>query len=452
MRKTGIEILGDVPWGTHFCHFYKTKEDLIDILIPYFKAGLENNEFCMWVVSEPLKAEEAKAALKKKIKNLDTYIKNVQIEILDTSQWYTKSRLSETDNVLEEWSKKEKKALTRGYDGLRCARNTSWLEKKNGGDFAEYESKVTSLDGKHRILTVCSYSLEKYGASEVLDLVNCHQFALLKRGNRWEIIESTESKKAYAVMQESEERWRFMVQNTTDIIVTVASDGTVLASNRAVLNITSEEVIGKNIYDYIAQEYCGPMMKSLKRVFQTGKPDKCTIFGAGASGLNTSWYETIIVPIKHNSHVVAVTLINRDITQLKKAEEALQESEEKLKTIIESINDVIFQLSPSGIIKYVSPKVKEIYGYDPKELIGKHLKKITPMSDVPKALRALKSVLSGKTIKNFEINQLDSKGMIIPMEINIFPVKKEGKIIAVQGVMRVVTEREQAEGEVGLVD
>ena len=68
-RKTGIDILGDAPWGTHFCQFYKTKEDLIDILVPYFKAGLEDNEFCMWVTSEPLKAEDAKAALKKAIKN-----------------------------------------------------------------------------------------------------------------------------------------------------------------------------------------------------------------------------------------------------------------------------------------------------------------------------------------------------------------------------------------------
>ncbi len=46
-RKTAIGVVGNVPWGTHFCQFYKTKEDLIDILVPYFKAGLENNEFCI---------------------------------------------------------------------------------------------------------------------------------------------------------------------------------------------------------------------------------------------------------------------------------------------------------------------------------------------------------------------------------------------------------------------
>ena len=63
MRHTGIHIIGDVPWGTHFCQFYQDKQDLIDILVPYFKAGLENNEFCMWITSEPLRAQEAQAAL-----------------------------------------------------------------------------------------------------------------------------------------------------------------------------------------------------------------------------------------------------------------------------------------------------------------------------------------------------------------------------------------------------
>jgi hypothetical protein len=58
MRRAGIDNVGDVPWGTHFCQFYQTKEDLFDVLVPYFKAGLETNEFCMWVTAEPLNVED----------------------------------------------------------------------------------------------------------------------------------------------------------------------------------------------------------------------------------------------------------------------------------------------------------------------------------------------------------------------------------------------------------
>ena len=69
LRKTGIASVGDVPWGTHFCHFYETQEDLFDILIPYFQTGLENNEFCMWVTS-PQSKEEAKKALRRRFQGL----------------------------------------------------------------------------------------------------------------------------------------------------------------------------------------------------------------------------------------------------------------------------------------------------------------------------------------------------------------------------------------------
>ena len=137
--------------------------------------------------------------------------------------------------------------------------------------------------------------------------------------------------------------------------------------------------------------------------------------------------------------------LEKEVSKRKRAQEGLRESEERLKTVVNNVNDVIFQVSPLGFIQYVSPKVKEIYGYNPEELIGKHLRKTTPVSEVPKALEALKRVLSGKTVKNLEINQLDSRGKIIPMEINGTPVKKGGKIIAAQGVMRDISERKRAE-------
>ncbi len=128
-------------------------------------------------------------------------------------------------------------------------------------------------------------------------------------------------------------------------------------------------------------------------------------------------------------------------------ENKLKENEEKLKVIIENVNDVIFQLSPAGIIKYVSPNVEKLYGYEASDLVGKHLKKTTPRSEIPKALKILEDVISGKIIKNFEINQLDSQGKIVPMEISISPIKKGKKTIAVQGVMRDITERKQMEKE-----
>jgi hypothetical protein len=71
LRKFGSKLVGSIPWGTHLCQFYETKQDLIDILVPYFAEGLLSNEFCMWVTSPPLEVEEARKALKESVPHLD---------------------------------------------------------------------------------------------------------------------------------------------------------------------------------------------------------------------------------------------------------------------------------------------------------------------------------------------------------------------------------------------
>lgn len=197
LRHAGIDILGDVPWGTHFCLFYHTKQDLIDILVPYFKEGLKNNEFCMWVTSEPLNAQDAKKSLKRVVRNIDSYIEKAQIEILDYSNWYIKTGAFEADSVLQGWVQKHDQAIKNGFDGLRLTGNTLWLEKKDWRKFIEYEAVVNSVIGKYKMLAVCTYSLDKCGASEILDVESNHQFAFIKRQGDWRIIQSSERKQAH---------------------------------------------------------------------------------------------------------------------------------------------------------------------------------------------------------------------------------------------------------------
>lgn len=147
-------------------------------------------------------------------------------------------------------------------------------------------------------------------------------------------------------------------------------------------------------------------------------------------------------------------VLRRRMAELEKADaehkrekEALKRAEEQLRIVVENTYDVIFQLSPLGVIQYVSPRAKEIYGYEPEDLIGKHFKKTTPVNELPRALKMLKSILSGKVISNFKIDQLDANGKTVTVEINGAPVRKDGKIIAMEGIMRDITERHRGEEE-----
>ncbi len=194
LRKTGIDILSDVPWGTHFCQFYQTKEDLIDILVPYFKAGLENNEFCMWITSEPFSEKEVKKVMKMAVPNFDRYLKKEQIEIVPHEEWYLKEGIFNIQRVLKGGVDKHNKALEQGYDGLRMTGNIAWLEKKDWRNFIEYEEKVNNVIDKYRMIAICTYSLDKCGASEVIDVVSTHQFALRKREANWELMQKSKPK------------------------------------------------------------------------------------------------------------------------------------------------------------------------------------------------------------------------------------------------------------------
>ena len=208
LRSSGIDIIGDVPWGTHFCQFYQTKEDLMDILVPYFKAGLENNEFCMWITSQPLDVEGAKEALRRAVPDLDVYVEKGQIEIIPYTQWYVKDGVFDSDRVLNGWVEKLNQALANGYDGLRLTGNTFWLEKEDWNDFFDYEKEVDRVLDNYQMIALCTYCLDKCNAKEIIDVVVNHQFTLIKKDGKWGQIESSKRKKA-------EEQYRTLF-NTMD--------------------------------------------------------------------------------------------------------------------------------------------------------------------------------------------------------------------------------------------
>jgi signal transduction histidine kinase len=208
MRQTGIDVIGDCAWGTHFCQFYQSAQDLTEILVPYFQAGLENNEACMWVTSPALTENQAESSLRTVASDFDSRRQKGQIEILPYSDWYLLGGAFDLDRVLNGWLRKLEEALSRGFDGLRLTGNTVWLEKKDWRAFTEYEEAINSVIGRHRMIALCTYSLEKCGGREVLDVVRNHQFALIRSETGWECLVHSDLKRARQDLTGSEGRYR----------------------------------------------------------------------------------------------------------------------------------------------------------------------------------------------------------------------------------------------------
>src|SRR5688572_9682900 len=84
----GLVNLFRFPTNTHICHFYRTKEDLLDVMVPFFSQGLARNEFCLWGVTSPLSVEIATAALGEVVDDIDSYQESQQLEIFDIGLLY----------------------------------------------------------------------------------------------------------------------------------------------------------------------------------------------------------------------------------------------------------------------------------------------------------------------------------------------------------------------------
>lgn len=215
IRDSGLSVVGGRPWGTHFCSFYESKRDLLNMLVSYFKTGLESNEFCVWVVTEPLSERDAWDGLRRALPEFEDHVSKRSIEIFEGRDWYLKGGVFDSTRVMSAWNDKLARGLDRGYAGLRGSGNTAWLQKKDWNAFSEYEQLVNDSVVGRRAMLLCTYSLESCRATELLDVVHTHQFAMAMRRGDWELIETPELKQAKAEIKKMNDELEVRVSQRT---------------------------------------------------------------------------------------------------------------------------------------------------------------------------------------------------------------------------------------------
>ncbi len=220
IRKTGIDVVGDmVAWGAHFCLFYETREDLLDTLIEYCKSGLGREEYCLWIVAEPLTIEEATAALKAAVPDLDRHLADSRMEIVSARDWFLPGGTFDGKRLTDAWYEKLARVSARGYAGMRVTGDTTWLAKKDWGHFCDYEDGLNEVIGNQSLALLCTYPLATCGAHEILDVVRTHQFVLARRHGNWDIVETAALKRAKAeITGLNEELEQRVVERTNQLI------------------------------------------------------------------------------------------------------------------------------------------------------------------------------------------------------------------------------------------
>jgi len=218
MRRAGIDVVGDIPWGTHFCLFYDTKADLLETLVSYCKAGLQSQEFCLWVVAPPVTREDALEALRQAVPSFDRYVPDGGIEIVPARDWYLQDGAFDLNRVIAGWNEVLRRASARGYVGVRVTGDTAWLERKHWKDFGEYEDALNESIANQRLAVLCTYPLAACGAQEILDVARTHEFAVTKRRGSWEVVETAGYKKAKTEIKRlNEELEQRVIERTEEL-------------------------------------------------------------------------------------------------------------------------------------------------------------------------------------------------------------------------------------------
>lgn len=194
------KALLDMPWGIHVCQFYNRKEDLVKMLVPYFKQGLENNDACVWLVGD-LTVEEAGNALAAAIPCLERYTARGQMQILHYTEFYThpNGTLKPADQLSDQFAKMGSTVRTKGFRGLRASGNVSWINSEESmSQFMDYETKVHCAIQGSRMMAVCTYPARAAALTRSRELIHNHGRIYVKRGE-WVHDNSNDAKKIEAV-------------------------------------------------------------------------------------------------------------------------------------------------------------------------------------------------------------------------------------------------------------
>ncbi len=175
---SGLQAMASLAWGSHIGQFFRSADDLCDVLVPYFLAGLQNNERCLWVTAAPLDAEAARAALRRVVPDLDARELRGDIEILDGNAFYDRRQPLAPAALVDGLLQREQDAIAAGYNGVRTNGNCDWVGSTHWDDFCDYETRVHTAIQNRKLICMCSFSHDGFAHSRLADIADRHDLVV----------------------------------------------------------------------------------------------------------------------------------------------------------------------------------------------------------------------------------------------------------------------------------
>jgi two-component system NtrC family sensor kinase len=264
----------------------------------------------------------------------------------------------------------------------------------------------------------------------------------------------TERKKAEEAIRIAEKEKVDILDSMSEIVIFQDLEHHMLWVNKVASEsacLTNEQISGRYCYDIWAQRNKPCVGCPVAKARQTGQPQEAEI----ATPDGKVWFIQGY-PMRDEKGVITGLLeVALDITKRKHVEEALRQSEKKYKNLAEATSDLIWESDERGYFTFVSPKIKDILGYEAKEIIGKiRTLDLIPKAEVKEWFKRFKQInAKQEPFFGLEITNLHKNGNPVLFEISGIPkLDSDGNFIGYVGINKNITERKRMEEQLMLTD
>ncbi len=254
--------------------------------------------------------------------------------------------------------------------------------------------------------------------------------------------------RAESALAASERRFRSLVQNSSDLVTIVAPNGSILyASDSAerIVGYSPAALVGTSLMDYVAPDDAEPMRALLQNgdsaPSETGPLEFCLRRSDGTP----VWLEAVGTNLLTDPTIRGIVLNARDVSERKRADTALRESEERYRDLFDNASDLVCMVDPAGVLLYANHAWQQGTGYGADEIGNLQLSDILHPDSRQHYAGVIERVLAGERLDHVELVFVPKSGPPITVEGNLSCTFKDGSPSGIRGIYRDVTERKKIE-------
>jgi len=244
--------------------------------------------------------------------------------------------------------------------------------------------------------------------------------------------------------QAAPELFHALVEHSSDAVALLDETGAITYVSQAATRLLGygvPELTGTNALGFLHPDDLALTERLCRQLLdQPGTPIRTELRARHKDG-SYHLVEAVAVNRLDDPAVGAVVANWRDITERLRAEQALRNSEQSYRSLVDGVRDVIFALSPGGEVTSLNPAFEEMTGFPPAEWVGRPFEAFVHPDDVPLALDLFGRVLQGEPRPTIQFRILTRAGTYRVAEFSATAQLRDGRLTGILGIGRDVTER-----------